>query len=574
MKAFFAIHRANNSGIVGLDNSFNPNSFRAPNGARWANGLWLGSLALSLFVALHAIIAQQWLEDYSLRITEPSATHRSWAWRHVVFSAGFERWKVDAFISVLPLALHLSLLFFFAGLVLFFQTIDPVASFVMAGAAAAGFTFYVMLTFLPLIWRDCPTSTPLLRLALLLFRVFTPKFDCLPGNGPVAATSVKRQEKTHEELLVNERDPFDLDIHALFWMVKYLPAVEDVNAAIDAFGSLQPPTHSNGLFNEDGLDGYSVMRHVVNQRLRMLDAGVGTDAVAIARVLRTTIALSALCHCPIALVHEPTIRHWASTVKQYDVYWLCLVLLEMGPASIEEFCIKEAVEWSKDGEVARDRPYAATTFKSIVNWRIPRQLRITSANHVLRSMLYIETCLKGSPAQLSREAYNRRLLLWLLRDADGAPPPAPEVTSVIGDTLETLAHLMDLGDALESVGEYYYGPTVFEQCVKVAVAEPLQLTSTRDLPVFLRLAHLGSRLLAGPPNSRLSGYALRLLALIVRHDFISPGAWPSEVAFLLRLTFGCVTTLKTNEDLLRRSVELLPWLTSDSHCTVLDIGKS
>ena len=258
--------------MYGLDNSFNPNSFRAPNGARWANGLWLGSLALSLFVTLHAIIAQQWLEDYSLRINEPSATHRSWVWRHVVFSAGYERWKVDVFISALLLALHLSLPFFFAGLVLFFQPIDPVASFVMAGAAAAGFTFYVMLTFLPLIWRDYPTSTPLLRLALLLFRLFTPKFDCLLGNGTFTAATVKRQEKTDEELLVDERDPFDLDVHALHWMVKYLPAVDDVNAAIDAFGSLQPPTQSHvGSFSEDELDGY-VLYHAARRQPALKDA--------------------------------------------------------------------------------------------------------------------------------------------------------------------------------------------------------------------------------------------------------------------------------------------------------------
>ena len=76
----------------------------------------------------------------------------------------------------------------------------------------------------------------------------------------------------------------------------------------------------------------------------MLEAGAGTDAITIARVLRSTIALSASCRRPVAPVHEPTIRHWASTVKQYDVYWLCLVLLEMGLASSKESCVKEAVE--------------------------------------------------------------------------------------------------------------------------------------------------------------------------------------------------------------------------------------
>jgi len=129
-------------------------------------------------------------------------------------------------------------------------------------------------------------------------------------------------------------------------------------------------------------------------------------------------------------------------------------------------------------------------------------------------MLYFETCLEGNPVHLGGDAYSRRLLLWLLRDADGAPPPAPEATSVVDDTSETLVHLMDLCGYLDSIGGYYC-PTVFEQCVKVAVGKPLQLSSTRDLPVVLRLVHLGSRSLPGPPNICLSGYALRLLALIV-----------------------------------------------------------
>ncbi|KAH7090946.1 hypothetical protein BKA62DRAFT_776395 [Auriculariales sp. MPI-PUGE-AT-0066] len=100
-----------------------------------------------------AIVAQQWLEEYTSRISGPAVNHKHWVRRHRVLSDGFERWKIELFISALPLLLHISLLLFFIGLVLFFWPLDNVAATFVMTLAILTFAFYVGTTIAPLIWR-------------------------------------------------------------------------------------------------------------------------------------------------------------------------------------------------------------------------------------------------------------------------------------------------------------------------------------------------------------------------------------------------------------------------------------
>ncbi|KAH7096329.1 hypothetical protein BKA62DRAFT_593689, partial [Auriculariales sp. MPI-PUGE-AT-0066] len=159
-KSFFVVHSQNPLGV--LNQSLDPNAYQVPLSVRWSNGLWLASLVISLFVALNAIVAQQWLEEYTSRISGPAVNHKHWVRRHRVLSDGFERWKIELFISALPLLLHISLLLFFIGLVLFFRPLDNVAATFVMTLAILTFAFYVGTTIAPLIWRGAPTRTPIL----------------------------------------------------------------------------------------------------------------------------------------------------------------------------------------------------------------------------------------------------------------------------------------------------------------------------------------------------------------------------------------------------------------------------
>ncbi|KAF8145160.1 hypothetical protein K438DRAFT_1484263, partial [Mycena galopus ATCC 62051] len=82
----------------------------------WVNGLWFTSLALSLSTALLAVLAKQWLHQYSSVIT---GSPRERALIRQFRYTSFEQWGVQSIIGLLPTILHLSLFLFMAGLVVF-----------------------------------------------------------------------------------------------------------------------------------------------------------------------------------------------------------------------------------------------------------------------------------------------------------------------------------------------------------------------------------------------------------------------------------------------------------------------
>ena len=141
----------------------NFNHFSRPAVARSVNALWFLSLTLALVVALLAILAKQWLGEYTSRMRRHIGSQRRWVWRHLAYYSGLERWDMDAFISALPLTLHVSLLLFLIGLIAFLTDLDwDIVAFVLPLTTAV-VVFYVCATFAPLWFGDCPTATPILR---------------------------------------------------------------------------------------------------------------------------------------------------------------------------------------------------------------------------------------------------------------------------------------------------------------------------------------------------------------------------------------------------------------------------
>ena len=330
-------------------------------------------------------MAQQWLEDYSFRINEPAASHRRWVWRHLVFSAGFERWKIDAFISALPLALHLSLLMFVIGLVLFLVPIDVAAAFFIVCAAGAGFIFYLVVTFIPVFSRDCPTATPLLRLSLYIYQSFTRRFGSgrqktpdaekggqdEPGDLPISRSDYL----SDEEVLVRQHSPFGLDIEGLRWMIKYLPAVDDVNAALDAVGGLSPHEGDLSATSLGRPERFAEINHALDGRVDALSSGIATtEPVAIARILRTSVALAAVNRQlglqPPLKKYPSQLLRWMKEVSQYDVFWLCQILTRLDAVSeCTDISIDNVTEWYLEGgNLHPERPYLHDTHSLLLNW--------------------------------------------------------------------------------------------------------------------------------------------------------------------------------------------------------------
>ncbi|KAF9004486.1 hypothetical protein BDZ89DRAFT_1095684 [Hymenopellis radicata] len=83
----------------------------------WINGLWVVSLTVALVVALAAVLVKQWLHHY---VSLPSGTPMDCSHVRQFRFMGLERWRVRVIIGMLPLTMHISLMLFLAGLVLFF----------------------------------------------------------------------------------------------------------------------------------------------------------------------------------------------------------------------------------------------------------------------------------------------------------------------------------------------------------------------------------------------------------------------------------------------------------------------
>ncbi|KAF8607216.1 hypothetical protein BDV93DRAFT_303848 [Ceratobasidium sp. AG-I] len=124
--------------------------------ARWINGIWFTSLALSLSAALIAMLGKEWLTAYLASRPRPPHSH---ALLRQARLEGLEGWWALHIIALLPSLLHASLFLFAVGLVLYLWTLDAVVAGVMAGIIGITTLFYVVTAVLGAIYEHCPFVT-------------------------------------------------------------------------------------------------------------------------------------------------------------------------------------------------------------------------------------------------------------------------------------------------------------------------------------------------------------------------------------------------------------------------------
>ena len=137
-----------------------PPPFKPPRYAIWVNSLWFLSLAMSLTCALLATLLHQWARRY-IKITRPRYSPHKRARIRAFFAEGVEKLHLPWAVEALPTLLHLSLVLFFAGLLVFlFNIHHTVFSFVAwwIGICAA---VYACITFMPMLRHDSPYYAPL-----------------------------------------------------------------------------------------------------------------------------------------------------------------------------------------------------------------------------------------------------------------------------------------------------------------------------------------------------------------------------------------------------------------------------
>ncbi|KAJ3970100.1 hypothetical protein EV361DRAFT_770031, partial [Lentinula raphanica] len=109
------LHASGNSSTISqiptTDTFFSPAT-----GDIWVNGLWFTSLTIALSIALFAVLAKQWLRQYTSFVT---GTSQERAYIRQFRLDGLKAWKVPTIIGILPVLLHFSVILFLAGLIIF-----------------------------------------------------------------------------------------------------------------------------------------------------------------------------------------------------------------------------------------------------------------------------------------------------------------------------------------------------------------------------------------------------------------------------------------------------------------------
>ncbi|KAF8595973.1 hypothetical protein BDV93DRAFT_455771, partial [Ceratobasidium sp. AG-I] len=95
-------------------------NFSSSQSARWINGLWFMSLALSLSAALVALLAKEWLAAFTASPPRPAYEYTLLRQARLV---GLIEWNALPIMDLLPSMLHLSLVLFLCGLIIYICTL-------------------------------------------------------------------------------------------------------------------------------------------------------------------------------------------------------------------------------------------------------------------------------------------------------------------------------------------------------------------------------------------------------------------------------------------------------------------
>ena len=126
----------------------------------FVNSVWFLSLVLSLTCALMATLLQQWARRYLQIIKRNHAPHVR-AHIREYFSRGARKFRIFGLVELLPSLLLVSVLLFFAGLVVFAFLANNTVAYITLAIVGFCFLSYIALTLMPLIFHDCPYYTPL-----------------------------------------------------------------------------------------------------------------------------------------------------------------------------------------------------------------------------------------------------------------------------------------------------------------------------------------------------------------------------------------------------------------------------
>jgi hypothetical protein len=136
--------------------------FSPPESALWVNSLWTLSLVITLSCSLLAILVQQWARRYiKLTLPRSSTSPHQQARTRAFFDKGIEKLHLQSAVDAMPILLHVALVLFLVGLVIFSLGPNHTVFIVVVSWVGLCTIVYACFTLLPIIRHDSTYYTPL-----------------------------------------------------------------------------------------------------------------------------------------------------------------------------------------------------------------------------------------------------------------------------------------------------------------------------------------------------------------------------------------------------------------------------
>ena len=187
--------------------------------AKRVNRLWFSSLALTIASAIFAMIAKQWITEYTLGVSsgmsfDPLDTSLQRLREEVRIRQfrvrGLRRWKFQEIIGGLPIVLHVALLLFATGLVVYLWSLDHGTAIVLLVMISVVWFLYTVSVTIPSFDPSCPYKTPLSHLLTNWRRAFyvalIPKVDRHSNVFMRVKSGFRQASDVHGALLQNEKE--------------------------------------------------------------------------------------------------------------------------------------------------------------------------------------------------------------------------------------------------------------------------------------------------------------------------------------------------------------------------------
>ncbi|KAJ7156333.1 hypothetical protein C8R46DRAFT_1295100 [Mycena filopes] len=353
------------------------------------NALWFISLGLSLSSALVATLLEQWARDFLHRADMGSSpVIRARIFSYLYY--GMKRFNMHTVVEVIPLLLHASLAFFFAGLVAFLLPVNKIILGVAGTIIVLVAVVYAALTVLPLRYLDCPYRTPLSGALWRLQQWSSILRARWSGWGTREISDPVQQETVVEAIFRSAKeDSLGRDCRAVVWTMESLADDMELEPFIEAIPDIlwgpqgRRRVHDAYIMTLVSQPGSQFARRIENL-LRSADSNFLSKETAMQRRITCFKAIWAICS-----LTEPGAAYY----PRFDLRLLDSMLLHLD-TGLEGY-ISSALALAEWTEFCALTPQID---------HILQLSRTTDENTLAASRELIQTCLKAVDTIFNRHS--------------------------------------------------------------------------------------------------------------------------------------------------------------------------